>query len=308
MNNNFVSIIIPAYNESENLEILFDKIVKTFNESKYKNIYEAIIVNDGSSDNLAELSKKLIKKNYKFKIINLKNNLGKAYAVEIGILNSIGKYIAIIDADLQYEPKDLIKMLNKIDEGFNMINGKRLNRKDDPITKFFSKIYNLLINLIFNVKCKDLFSGIKVFNREIYQLMEFNGLVRFVIFFSKKFNFKIIEIDIDHNQRFKGETKYNFFQRVLLTFKDIFALIICIKLGKEGIYQLKQLILVVYFFLYSFFILSGFNEEFNFEVLFNLTGSLILLIILNLIIKSFLKKKDKKSFNLKNSIKSIIKN
>ena len=51
--------------------------------------------------------------------------------------------------------------------------------------------------------------------------MEFNGLVRFVIFFSKKFNFRIIEIDIDHNQRFKGETKYNFFQRVLLTFKDI---------------------------------------------------------------------------------------
>ena len=62
MNNNFVSIIIPAYNETENLEILFDKIVKTFNESKYKNIYEAIIVNDGSLDNLAELSKKLIKK------------------------------------------------------------------------------------------------------------------------------------------------------------------------------------------------------------------------------------------------------
>ena len=306
---NFLSIIIPAFNEAENIELLLEKINKIFKNSKYFNSYEIIIVNDGSTDEIENICINLVKKNFKFQLINLKKNIGKAHAVETGILYSKGNYISIIDSDLQYNPKNLIDMLEKCEQGYCMINGNRFKRKDDKVTKLFSKIYNLMINVFFNINCKDLFSGIKVFRKEIYDLMEYNGLVRFVIFFSKKYKFKITEIDVDHNSRFKGKTNYNFAQRIILSFKDIFTLFVCIMLDKEKIYQLKQLILIFYFIIFCYLIYDAtHNEGININNTYLIILSFGLLAILNFIINSFLRKKDKKNINLKDNIKSIFRN
>ena len=309
MNNDFVSIIIPAYNEAENIEGLLEKITKSFNDSKYQDRYETIIVNDGSTDEIENICKNVLKKNFKFRLINLKENIGKAYAVETGILYSKGNYISIIDSDLQYNPKNLIDMLEMSEKGYSMINGNRAKRKDDKVTKYFSKIYNLLINFFFNINCKDLFSGIKVFKREIYDLMEYNGLVRFVIFFSKKYKFKISEINVDHNNRFKGKTKYNFLQRIILSCKDIFTLIVCILMNKEKIYQIKQLILIFYFIMFCYLIFDAIqNKVIDLNKTYLVILSFALLTILNFITNSFLGKKDKRNIDLKNNIKSIFTN
>lgn len=306
---NFLSIIIPAFNEAENIELLLEKINKNFENSKYFNSYEIIIVNDGSTDEIENICINLVKKNFKFQLINLKKNIGKAHAVETGILYSKGNYISIIDSDLQYNPKNLIDMLEKSEQGYSMINGYRLKRMDDKATKIFSKIYNIIINVFFKINCKDLFSGIKVFKREIYDLMEYNGLIRFVIFFSKKYRFKIIEIDVDHNSRFKGKTKYNFVQRVILFCKDVFTLFVCILMDKEKIYQLKQLILIFYFIIFCYLIFNSLlNEGIDTIKIYLVVLSFGLLAILNFITNSFLRKKDKKNINLKDNIKSLFKN
>lgn len=300
-----ISVVIPAFNEAQNLEDLTSQLQNVFEKSKYKDNYEIIIVNDGSTDNSEEVGKIICNKYKNLIFLNLKENISKAYSLDTGIYFSQGKIIATMDADLQYKPEDLIKMIDLIYLDKDIVNGKREKRKDNFITKFFSQFYNLILRLLFRVKLNDFFCGIKVFKKEIYDLMEYSGLSRFVIFFSKKYNFNIGEIEIEHAIRKKGKTAYSFIDRVILAFKDIFTLFICIALEKRGIYQIKQLILVIYFFLTMGIIFEKFFSENNNNYLFYLIGSFFMFSILNFIIQSFLKSKEKDTFNLKRNIKTI---
>ena len=301
-----ISIVIPAYNEAKNLEDLVKQIENSFSKSKYSHVYEIIIINDGSTDNSDEIGEKICNQFQKITFINLKENISKAYSLDTGIHYAKGKIIATMDADLQYNPKDLIKMIDLICSGYDLVNGKREKRQDNFITKFFSRIYNLFLRFTFNVKLNDFFSGIKVFKREIYDLMEFSGLSRFVIFFSKKYNYQIKEVSIEHSVRKKGKTSYSFIDRVVLSIKDIFTLAICIALEKRGIYQIKQSILSIYLILAIGFIIDQiFFKTFNNYLLIFLIASFFVFIILNIIIQNFLKSKERDSFNLKKNIKTI---
>ena len=301
-----ISIVIPAYNEAKNLEDLVKQIDNSFSKSKYSHVYEIVIINDGSTDNSDEIGEKICNQFQKITFINLKENISKAYSLDTGIHYAKGKIIATMDADLQYNPKDLIKMIDLIYSGYDLVNGKREKRQDNFITKFFSRIYNFFLRFIFNVKLNDFFSGIKVFKREIYDLMEFSGLSRFVIFFSKKYNYRIKEVSIEHSVRKKGKTSYSFIDRVILSVKDIFTLAICIVLEKRGIYQIKQSILSIFLILTIGFIIDEiFFKSFNNYFLTFLIASFFIFTILNIIIQNFLKSKERDSFNLKKNIKTM---
>ncbi len=301
-----ISVIIPAYNEGKNLPTLINNIFETFNKSKFNNNFEVIVVNDGSQDKTEQIVNDILKIKKKLTLINLKENVGKAYALDCGLKNSKGSIVATIDADLQYKAEDLIKMLDVIESGTDLVNGKRIKRQDIFFTKIFSKLYNLILRVLFRTQIKDFFSGIKVFKKEIYDLMGYNGLSRFVIFFSKKYNFKISEIEIEHNKRLHGNTAYSFFDRIILSLKDMFTLLICVALEKKGVYQIKQVVLVLYFLTFlSILFGKFFFNYFNFEDIFYLLTSLIALSILNIIIQSFLRSKEKKIEDSKIIIRSI---
>ena len=301
-----ISIVIPAYNEAKNLEDLVKQIDNSFSKSKYSHVYEIVIINDGSTDNSDEIGEKICNQFQKITFINLKENISKAYSLDTGIHYAKGKIIATMDADLQYNPKDLIKMIDLIYSGYDLVNGKREKRQDNFITKFFSRIYNFFLRFTFNVKLNDFFSGIKVFKREIYDLMEFSGLSRFVIFFSKKYNYQIKEVSIEHSVRKKGKTSYSFIDRVILSIKDIFTLAICIVLEKRGIYQIKQSILSIFLILSIGFIIDEiFFKSFHNYFLTFLIASFFIFTILNIIIQNFLKSKERDSFNLKKNIKTM---
>ena len=304
-----ISIVIPAYNEGENLKKLINNIYQTFENTNYKNEYEILIINDGSTD-YTETVVMSVLKNYKnLTLINLKKNVGKAYALDSGIQDARGNIIATMDADLQYKTDDLIKMLEIINQGNDLVNGRRTARKDNSITKFFSTIYNFILRFFTRIELNDFFSGIKVFRKEIYNLMDYSGLARFIIFFSKKYNFKISEISVNHFDREKGKTAYSFIDRIILCLKDVFSLIICISLSKEGVYQIKQVVLSIYFLIFLLLIVGKFVFN-NFEVdyLYYTITSFFMVSILNLIIQTFLKSKEKNNLNLMNNIKSIKKN
>ena len=303
-----ISILIPAYNESENIPILIDKIKMEFNESYYKNSYEIIIINDCSKDDSENLVKELIKTNKNLRLINLKINSGKAYCLDVGIINAKGNIISTIDADNQYDPKDIIKMLKIIDNGADLVNGQRVSRKDNFLTLIFSKIYNLIIRSIFRIEMYDFFSGIKVYKKEIYKLMDYSGMPRFIVFFSKKYNFKIKEFEVSHFYRNKGISSYNLFDKTILSIQDMFSLIFCVYLGSRGVYVLKQTVLIIHVLI--FFIILIYSLIFSFFPTFYFYTSILSLIIslvLYTIINSFLDSKIKKNLNLIKNIFPIIK-
>ena len=140
MNNKIeISILVPAYNESQNLGELIKQINENFSKSHFKNLYEIIIINDGSSDGTKDVVLSLYNDYENLKIINLKENYGKAYALDMGIQNSKGSIIATIDADLQYSAKNLLIMTDMIYQGEDLINGKRVVRQDNFLNIFFQK-------------------------------------------------------------------------------------------------------------------------------------------------------------------------
>lgn len=302
-----ISILIPAYNESENIEELIQKIDKLFLNSQYSNLYEIILINDASNDDTEKKIKIIVSNIKNLKVINLKENVGKAYCLDLGINHSTGRIICTIDADMQYDPEDFMTMLKLIYKGSDLVNGVREKRKDNILTKFFSKIYNFILSFLFSIRLKDFFCGIKVFKREIYELMEYKGLARFVIFFSKKYKFKINEISIKHSPREKGKTSYSFFDRIILSFKDIFTLFVCIALEKKGLYQLKQIILILFFVTVLFLVSLKLFLSLSNDYIYITFLLFFLFVILNLIVNSFLKNKEKNITDLNMNIKSIIK-
>ena len=130
-----ISVIIPFYNEKENLSILVDKLTPELN--KTKNEYEIVLVDDGSTD---DWQKNFRHSNSNIKISEHRKKMGKGQALKTGIDSSRGDIVVFMDADLQDDPKDLSKFLKKIDEGYDFVNGIREKRHDNLLVKIYSSL------------------------------------------------------------------------------------------------------------------------------------------------------------------------
>ena len=175
---NKISIVIPVYNEEENIKDLIDEINLSLKE---KINYEIVIVNDGSSDKTHDMLIKIT--DPKLKIINSKKNLGQSKSIHAGIVNSSYQNIATIDGDGQNSPRDIIllsdKYFNKPD--LKMVAGIRKKRKDNIIKIITSKIANYVRNLVLNDNCKDTGCSLKIFDKNIFlSFPYFNGIHRFL--------------------------------------------------------------------------------------------------------------------------------
>lgn len=123
-----ISIVVPCYNEEEILKMFYEDLISVINkiENEYK--YEIIVVNDGSKDNTLEILKKLREDNKNIKIISFSRNFGKEAAIYAGLSNSIGDLVILMDSDLQHPPITILEMLKEIDNGYDMVATKRVNR------------------------------------------------------------------------------------------------------------------------------------------------------------------------------------
>lgn len=142
-----ISVLLPAFNEAKNLKKLIPSIFKNLKKNKKINSFEIIVINDSSTDGTENLIKNLNKKNKYIKSINLKKNIGKAYAIDYGIKYSRKKYswICIVDADNQYKSIYLNKIINFIKKDTFFVNTKREDRKSNFIENFGSKFLNKII-------------------------------------------------------------------------------------------------------------------------------------------------------------------
>ena len=132
-----ISVVSPVYDEEENIPIIYDKLKNVLN--KLNKSYEIIFIDDGSTDNSFKILEKLYNKNKNIKIIKLRTNFGQTSALNIGFKNAKGSVIVTIDSDLQNDPKDIPKMLNKLKEGYDAVSGWRLKEKNKFQRYFFPK-------------------------------------------------------------------------------------------------------------------------------------------------------------------------
>ena len=205
----FVSVIFPVYDEVGGVGEIVENTVKVLLDQKIKG--EIVIVDDGSADGTGEVAGTLSKKYKNVKAVHHRRNLGKTAAIETGLKASKGDVVFIIDADLQYSPEDIPRFLKLIEEGYDVVNGWRRERKDSFGRRFFSRIYNFMTNAVTGLRLHDIDCGFKAFKRVVFQDVVFLGdLHRYILAVLKDQKFRIGEVEVQHFPRRFGQTKYGY--------------------------------------------------------------------------------------------------
>jgi glycosyltransferase involved in cell wall biosynthesis len=239
-----ISIVIPVYNEKENLPLLFKKIKDSL--KPLKKAYEVIFINDGSTDHSEEELINIYKKNKNVVVINLFNNQGKASALDIGFDVARGEYIANIDSDLQCDPVDIPRLIQELDNGYDVATGNRKYRNDSISVVLTSKIFHMIIVLLSGLKIDDYFSGLKCYKRNVIQYLAlFGDLYRFAPVYAYRQGFKVSEIPISHTARYRGKSKYNSLSRLRMAVADLLTIFFTLTINRKRIYYISFIGLAV---------------------------------------------------------------
>ncbi|HEY9671222.1 MAG TPA: glycosyltransferase family 2 protein [Waterburya sp.] len=203
-----VSVVVPIYNEVESLPHLVEAIASTLNDTQLS--YELICVDDGSQDGSAELLKQLIHTYPHLRAIILRRNYGQTAAMAAGFKHARGRTIVTLDGDLQNDPADIPMLLAKLDEGYDLVTGWRINRQDAALTRLLpSKIANWLIGQITGVKVHDYGCSLKAYRAELVADMNLYGeLHRFLPALAFIEGARITELPVRHHARRHGRSKY----------------------------------------------------------------------------------------------------
>lgn len=230
MNNNKkeISIVIPAYDEAENLSFLHKEITETM--IGITDNYEIIVIDDGSNDNTEKVLEDIFNSDCKHIIgIHFKANFGKASALKAGFREAQGEIIITMDADLQDDPKEIPKFIAKINEGYDLVSGWKQNRKDSFIKNTSSRLFNCTTSLFSKVKLHDFNSGYKAYKSDAAKSIDLYGeLHRYIPVIAHNQGYKISEIPIHHRKRKYGKSKYGPI-RFLNGFLDLLTVMVLTK-------------------------------------------------------------------------------
>jgi undecaprenyl-phosphate 4-deoxy-4-formamido-L-arabinose transferase len=212
-----ISVVIPVYNEAPNLKELLTRIVATL--EKLGRTFEVIAVDDGSSDESLQVLKEIRSEDHRLRIVRLARNFGQTPAVYAGLAHVRGGIIVSIDADLQNPPEEIPKLVNKLDEGYEVVQGWRENRQDSAFRRAASWLLNALVSRLIGVKIRDLGCGMKAYRREVVDLMtQFRHHSRYVPAEIVWLGVRMAEVKVDHNERAGGESKYGVMKLLKLNF------------------------------------------------------------------------------------------
>lgn len=224
------SIVIPLYNEEENIIPLINEI---FLALKEYDSYEIILVDDFSNDQTLKLISN--KNNKLLKILQNKKRKGQSYSIYKGVKTSQFDTIITLDGDGQNNPKDIPKLLNIFNQNhkIELVGGLRVKRKDNLIKVISSKIANKIRLIILKDKCKDTGCSLKVFNKNVFLSFQyFDGMHRFLPALFNGFGYETFFIDVEHRPRLHGKSKYGTLLRLIAGIKDIIKVKKMIKSNK----------------------------------------------------------------------------
>ena len=201
-----ISVIIPIYNEEANIIKLSESILNALSDIDF----EVLFVNDGSTDNSEKIIKSISQKHSNMKLINLRRNYGQTAAMQAGFDHSKGDIVIPMDGDLQNDPKDIPMLIEKINEGYDVVSGWRKIRSDKKFTRIIpSKIANMIISKISGIHLHDYGCTLKAYRKEILHDIKLYGeMHRFIPIYASWEGAKVTEVAVHHHPRTAGKTKY----------------------------------------------------------------------------------------------------
>lgn len=245
-----ISVVIPLYNEEENIHELHRRLSAALNKDFADLEHEILFVDDGSRDNTFKLVQELKEKDPNVKAIQFSRNFGHHIAVTAGIDFATGDYVVMMDGDLQDQPEEIIKLYNKLQEGYEVVYGRRVNKQFSATKKMLSNLFNMFIkklidedivinSTIFRIMTKDVAENIR-------QLREQN---RYIVGIIGWVGFNHVHQDVAHGERYAGQSKYNLSKQFKLAFDAIYSfssyfLKLIVKLGL--LLVLASLVMIVY--------------------------------------------------------------
>src|SRR5438270_4940100 len=216
MNAPAVSVVVPVFNEEENVTILQSEL----NSALAGLEHEIIFVDDGSADRSAET----IQRGPNVRVLQFEKNTGQSAALYAGILAARGQTIVTIDADLQNDPADIPRLLEEISRGADLVCGYRARRKDTFSKRLTSRIANFVRSRFTKDYVRDTGCTLKAMRRECRAaLVPFKGMHRFIPALVRGAGYRLVEVPVNHRPRKFGQTKYGFGSRALLATVDMFG-------------------------------------------------------------------------------------
>jgi len=254
-----ISIVVPIFNEEDNILKLSESITKNLSEINY----EVLFINDGSTDNSEENILIITKKYSNFKLINLRRNYGQTAAMQAGFDHSIGEIIIPMDGDLQNDPKDIPMLIDKINEGYDVVSGWRKNRLDKKYTRILpSKIANMLISKISGIHLHDYGCTLKAYRKEVLDEIKLYGeMHRFIPIYASWEGAKVTEVAVNHHPRTAGKTKYGL-SRIPRVILDLLVIRFFDKSLDRPIHLFGQFGLLMFFIAFLLAILAVFLKVF----------------------------------------------
>ena len=213
-----ISVFLPVCNEEPNLLPLHEKLDQALR--KLDRSAEIIYVDDGSSDGSLDVLRKLASVDQRVRVVALKRNYGQTAAMAAGIDAAKGKVLIPMDADLQNDPADIVRLLEELDKGYDVVSGWRKNRKDKLVTrKIPSMIANKLISWIGGVPLHDYGCSLKAYRREALQDVRLYGeMHRFIPIYASWVGARVSEIPVRHHRRTMGKSKYGLSRTLKVVF------------------------------------------------------------------------------------------
>ena len=310
-----LSLVIPVYNEQDNLPFLFEAINNVMNS--LNQTWEAILVDDGSQDNsLAVLNEYAKKDTSHIRVISFRRNFGQTAAIAAGLDYAQGEIIILLDADMQNDPADIPMLLAKLDEGYDLVSGWRKSRKDNALTRNLpSMIANRLISQVTGVHLHDYGCTLKAYRRDVLEGFRLYGeMHRFIPVFASSVGAKITEMPVNHHPRKHGKTKYGL-ERTAKVILDLFTVKFLVSYaskpiylfgGAGGVLMVVSAFIMLYLFVRRIFFLVGIANSplLQMSAMFFILGfqSILLGLIAELLVRTYHESQRKTTYTIRSMI------
>lgn len=229
-----LSIVIPLLNEKESLKVLYQQIKSVIQPLDIT--YEIIFIDDGSTDGSDKVLFTLYEQDKSVKIIQFRKNYGKSAALAEAFERVTGEYVITMDADLQDDPQEIPHLIQKLEEGYDMISGWKKKRYDPLSKRIPSKFFNWFVSKVSGIRLHDFNCGLKIYRKEVLKTLKLYGqLHRFIPMLAHWQGFRVSEIPVQHHPRKYGQSKFGV-SRFTSGFFDLITIVFLSKFKKRPLH------------------------------------------------------------------------
>lgn len=214
-----ISVVVPVRDEEHTVDALHGQLADALDLGAEP--WEVVFVDDGSRDGTHAALVRLHDRTDNVRVVRLRRNAGKAAALDAGFREAEGEIVVTIDGDLQDDPAEILRLLAKLDEGFDLVTGWKTRRNDPPARRVLSRVFNTVTGWVSGLRLHDMNCGLKAFRAEVARELDLYGeLHRFIPVLAHDLGFRVTEVAVNHRPREHGRSRYGM-ERYLRGFLDL---------------------------------------------------------------------------------------